>query len=186
MIPIRYFKNSFILLFFILIKCDNSFQPLLVSTIDFDESDLEFCTADVKNILFFKRKDDEAVILLLQSGIITNQAASRTISSLTTSTKLIYRSFSENVPTTYFCNQVLPPLMPFITNQFAPQSGTLTITSTLNETQDSISHQLQLNNIIFQFPNGESLTHETIDYGTFKYELPISGDMVMFENTTKF
>ena len=187
MLIIRYLlKNIFIFLFFILIQCSDSFQPLLLSTIDFDESELEFCQADVENVLFFKRKNNEAVILLLQNGIITNIATNRTIPSITNSTKLIYRSFSENVPSTYFCNQILPPLMPFISNQFEPASGTLTITSTLNEAQDSIFHQFQLDNIIFQLSNGEVLTHETVDYGTFKYELPMSGDMMMLKNTTKF
>ena len=104
------------LLTLILFACSDG--DLQIEIIDFNEENMEFCgTADISTELFFKIRDNESLILELQSGLLQNEASTDTIlSSIPGQSQLIYRTFNGDVSNSYFCD-AFPPANPSVVEE---------------------------------------------------------------------
>ncbi len=142
-------------------------DTIIITNIDFEDT-LGYCNLDITNTTFFKKSNNEAVILTLSSGLLKNSSQKKSY-TLSQTTKFIYRSFSDAVESTYFCNEV-PPANPTVTNE-TEATGSLEIISTINESNDSIFHQLVLKDLLFENEGGKFI-QDSLFFGSFNYKLP--------------
>ena len=93
---------------------------LQIETIDFNSiTSVQSCDSPVTtgSTVFFKLNDKEALILELQSGILKNEASTNTqTSTVPSQSKLIYRVFSDQVGSSYFCNTI-PTTEPLVSRR---------------------------------------------------------------------
>ena len=119
-----------ILIFLLLLSvysCDDG--DLQVETLNFDDSDIQFCgnAATTGTTLFFKTIDQEALILTLGSGTLKNEASEGEIAyPISGTTKITYRIFSDKVSKNYFCDAV-PPITPTVIEDIEAQGGSVMI-----------------------------------------------------------
>lgn len=156
----------FILCFFN--SCDDG--DLIIETIDFNDTSISFCesTTTVNSTLFFKIKTTEALVLELQSGLLKNEVSADTIvSTVPGQSQLIYRTFSDNVSSNYFCDAV-PPIIPTVSDEFEAESGEVLITTVQSENDSTIfEHKIELSGISLVNPLGQRITDLRInDFGT--------------------
>ncbi|MET1259965.1 hypothetical protein ABV409_11505 [Flagellimonas sp. DF-77] len=140
---------------------------LQIETIDFDSVSIQQCgTVDTTTVLFFKINADQALILNLQSGLLSNEATTESISSsVPGQSQVTYRIFSETVTSNYFCDDI-PPVTPVVTEEIEAEDGEVLITTVANET-GAFEHTIQLQNITLVNDQGERITDLTIsEFGT--------------------
>lgn len=138
-----------------------------IETIDFDSAAIEQCgTVSTSTQIFFKRSEDEALILNLQSGLLKNEATSETITSAVPSqSTLTYRIFNENISSSYFCGD-FPPATPLVTEEIEAEDGEILI-STVAVDATTFEHTIQLQGISLVNAQGERITDLSInDFGT--------------------
>ena len=160
----------FILCFFN--SCDDG--DLIIETIDFNDISISFCESatTVNSTLFFKIKTTEALVLELQSGLLKNEVSADTIvSTVPGQSQLIYRTFSDNVSSNYFCDAV-PPIIPTVSDEFEAESGEVLITTVQSENDSTIfEHKIELSGISFVNSSGQRITDLRInDFGTITTE----------------
>jgi hypothetical protein len=164
-------KNLLILLLCLaLTSCDDG--NLQIETINFDDSDIQYCgtTVTTSSTLFFKIADSEALILTLASGTLKNEASVGEVEyPISSNTKITYRIFSANVTQTYFCD-VIPVTEPTVIEEIEAQSGSVLITTTEIVDGDNISyeHSIRLSEItLINNSNNQRITDLSInDFGT--------------------
>ncbi len=160
-------------------SCDDG--DLQIETLDFDSVAVQFCTDPIDPTLsnvFFKINGDEALILTLQANALNNGVVGTdtipTAINLSTQTQLVYRIFSDNVDTAYFCDAI-PPTEPVVTEEIVAESGQIIINSVLSEDGTMFVHTIQLSGIILVNSIGESITDLTInDFGEVMTPVPTS------------
>lgn len=159
----------FLSLFVLLFACDDG--DLQIETIDFDSVAIQNCdpiSTEKANVLF-KLNTSEALILELPNGAFKNEVTVEPIEyAVTTSgpVKATYRTFSDNVSTTYFCNDI-PLTEPTVVEEIIAQGGLASITTTLNVDGITFEHEIQLNTISFVTSNDSRITNLSIDnFGT--------------------
>ncbi|MBT8182722.1 MAG: hypothetical protein KJO53_14170 [Eudoraea sp.] len=160
-----------VLLVFILClfnSCDDG--DLVIETIDFNDTSISFCesTTTVNSTLFFKIKTTEALVLQLQSGLLKNEVSADTIvSAVPGQSQLIYRTFSDNVSSNYFCDAV-PPVIPTVTDEFDAENGEVLITTVQSANDSTVfEHKIELSGISFVNALGQRITDLRInDFGT--------------------
>lgn len=140
---------------------------LTVKSIDFDEVSVQFCDElqTTSGNILFKIDDDEALILELQSGVLSQGIVGGTIiteSSIPNQSRLIYRIFSETVDSNYFCD-AFPPATPTVIEEIEAEDGLVTIETTADEDNANFVHTLRLSDVSFVRKNGERLTDLTIN-----------------------
>ena len=156
----------FILCFFY--SCDDG--DLVIETIDFNDTSISFCesTTTINSTLFFKIQTTEALVLELQSGLLKNEASTDTIvSAIPGQSQLIYRTFTENVSSNYFCD-VVPPVIPTVTDEFDAEKGEVLITTVQSENDSTVfEHKIELSGVSFVNITGQRITDLRInDFGT--------------------
>lgn len=150
---------------------------LQIEAIDFDSVDVQFCEdpePTASNVLF-KINGDEALILTLQSGALNNgdvaMETTETI-NLSTQTQLLYRIFSDNVNTAYFCDAI-PPTEPIVTEEILAEDGQIIVNTVLDEGGTMFVHTIQLSDITLVNSQGERITDLTInDFGQVMTAVP--------------
>lgn len=158
-------KNYIIIvLLFLSFSCNDG--DLQIETLDFDSVNVQNCnTATISTEVFFKINNDEALILDLQSGLLKNEVSTEPITStISGQSQLIYRIFTDNITTSYFCDD-FPPATPTVLEEIEASGGIVIITTT---TEDSVtfSHNIQLDDIILVNALGETVIDLSInDYG---------------------
>ncbi len=160
----RKFFTPFLLVFAVLSCSDGDLQ---VETIDFNEVTLQFCSDPVtdSNNILFKINTTESLILNLQSGALNNGVVGETITTESTipgQSTLTYRNFSENVTSSYFCDDV-PPATPTVAQEIEAQDGVVTIVTVADSDGTNFVHTIVLSGVSFVAENGERITNLTID-----------------------
>ncbi len=161
------FLSCILVLFFI--ACDDG--DLEVETISFDNSDVLSCTSDTTATFLFKYSSQQALILELPSGVLTNseKTATGTISS---DYKLYYRTFSDAVSTSYFCGNY-PPVSPSVTSQYEATGGTVSIVTKpiYNETTQELlryDHLITISDLVILNSDGNKLVDSNFIFGTYQ------------------
>ncbi len=157
---------SFIL-FLCLLSCDDG--DLAIETVNFDSiTTVQTCgtvSATASNLLF-KINGAEALILELPAGLLKNEISDGVITSEISSTsKLTYRIFTDEVSNDYFCD-VIPPTTPSVSEEITAAEGTIFITTT-TEGSETFNHLIELSGISFITEDGSRITDLQIDlFGT--------------------
>lgn len=130
-------------------SCDDG--DLQIETINFDDSDIQFCdiAPTTGTTLFFKTVDKEALILTLKSGTLKNEASEGEIAyPISADTKITYRIFSDKVTKNYFCD-IVPPKTPTVMEEIEAQSGSVLITTIAKVEGETTTyeHTIRLNEI---------------------------------------
>jgi len=154
------------LLLLALMGCSDG--DLQIETLDFDSVANQDCSnLDVtdSNILF-KINGSEALILNLQSGILNNGTSitdtMETRSSVPGESQVIYRVFSNNVTSDYFCGD-FPPSEPTVLEEIEAEDGEVIVKSIANADSTAINHVIQLEGISLVNTSGERITDLTIN-----------------------
>lgn len=160
-------KFLFLFAFCGLFSCSDG--DLQIETIDFDSVEPQNCgTLSENTRVFFKINEDEALILTLQSGLLDNGVAGDTVlteSAVPNQTELLYRIFSANVSTNYFCDAI-PPTTPTVTEEIEATDGMVIIETMVNADSTAFDHTIQLSGISLVNNKGERITDLTInDFG---------------------
>lgn len=150
---------------------------LEIDVIDFDSVSPQYCSAPVattKNILF-KINDTEALILELQSGVLNKGVVGETVtteSNVPGQSKLTYRIFSDNVTTSYFCDDI-PPVTPTVKKEVEAEDGMVIIETTADEANGNFVHTINLSGISFVTASGQRITNLTIsNFGQVTTAIP--------------
>jgi len=155
------------LLFASILACSDG--ELQIESIDFDDVALQVCGTPTTNTeLLFKLNESEALILDLQSGLLRNEVTGDTLeSTIPSQSKLIYRIFSGDVKTSYFCDAI-PPVVPTVVEEIPSEAGTVLIYTSQNPSDTTkFEHQIWFDNVSFVNSAGERLTNLTVDeFGT--------------------
>ena len=178
-------KITVALLLLAAIACSDG--DLQIENIDFDGGTVAFCPlqfnqTDIQRTLLFKIVEDEALILELQSGLIANETSSDPeTSSLANQSTLTYRLFSENVTSSYFCNDI-PPATPTILEETTASSGVLSLISfvdTVTSATKTYAHDISVSDLTLLGNNGERITDGPgLDFGTYTTTVDSSIDLV--------
>lgn len=156
-----------------LYSCDDG--DLQIEQVDFDESKIESCPVlddPTQTTFFFKIDEDEALLLNLAGGLINNQTSEpgTLASTIPEPSNLIYRFFSDNVTSAYFCDAI-PPLDPTVVKENAATAGNISIDTkvdTLTAETKNYSHTISIKNLSLVNDQGEQLTDlSTMVYGDF-------------------
>ncbi|MFT6369774.1 MAG: hypothetical protein ACJAWH_000854 [Maribacter sp.] len=160
-------KNIGLILLLLCISCDDG--DLQIETVDFDSIETpDSCTAvsAATSNLLFKINKDEALILELPSGLLKNEASSAVITSgISSTTKLTYRIFTDDISTNYFCDE-LPPTSPTVSEEIIAEAGAILVTTTAVDSE-TFQHEIELSGISFIREDGSRITDLQIsDFGT--------------------
>ena len=140
----------------LIFSCDDG--DLQIETVNFDSITTVQSCGDVSvssaNLLF-KINGDEALILELPSGLLKNEVTTTDIeSAVPGSTTVIYRIFSDNVTSAYFCDE-LPVLTPSVMEEIDAQAGTVFVTTVATDSV-TFEHTIRLSEISFVNENGDT------------------------------
>lgn len=160
-------KKALVLVIIVLLNaCDDG--DLQIETLDFDSVNVSFCDdpeATSSNILF-KINQDEALILTLQSGVLNNGViGTDTIfseSSVPSQSQITYRIFSDNVSSSYFCNDI-PPVTPNVIEEIEAEDGAVFVKTIMNADSTLFTHIIELSGISLVSSIGERITDLTIN-----------------------
>lgn len=149
---------------------------LQIEAIDFDSITPQACDAITEDTrVFFKISMDEALILTLQSGLLDNGVIGDTItteSTLPGQSELLYRIFSDDVSSSYFCDDI-PPTSPTVIDEIEATDGMVIIETIAKTDSTAFDHSIQLSGISLMNDKGERITDLTIsDFG--EISTPIS------------
>lgn len=166
-------KTIFLSLLVGLGACDDG--DLQIEAVDFDEVGIQSCPGieePTETTFFFKIDEDEALLLNLAEGLIKNETSeSGTLTSTIPSpSNLIYRLFSDNVTSGYFCDD-LPPLEPTVLKENSATAGDISIDTrvdTLTANAKEYAHTISITGLSLENDQGEQLTDlSTLVYGDF-------------------
>ena len=154
-----------VLLFF---KCKDT--DLIIENIDFSDSALEICLPNISNKLFIKIKGSETLILVLSDNLPVEEGFSKR--SFNTDNYLLYRKYSDNLSSNYFCS-IITPKSPVLITELIPVSGELEVNTSLlfNENGDflSVNYNLKIKNLLLQNENGDTLIQDTLEFGSLTF-----------------
>lgn len=152
-----------------LVACNDG--NLEVETISFDNSDVLSCTSDTTATFLFKYSSQQALILELPSGVLTNSEKTAT-GTISGNYKLYYRTFSDAVGTGYFCGNY-PPISPSVTSQYEATGGTISIVTKpiYNETTQELlryDHLITISDLVILNSDGNKVVDSNFIFGTYQ------------------
>ncbi|MEO0571352.1 MAG: hypothetical protein AAF039_06565 [Bacteroidota bacterium] len=156
----------------ILLTCFScSDGDLQIETLDFDSVSIQDCSdinVSTSNLLF-KINATETLILQLQSGVLNNgNSVTDTVETMSTvpgQSRLIYRVFSDNLTSSFFCDD-FPPASPTVIQEIEAEDGSIIIKSIAINDSTQFSHTIQLSGISLVNDSGERITDLSInDFG---------------------
>lgn len=158
----------FLLQIAVFLGCDDG--DLQIESLDFDSVSIETCesTITTASTVFFKINGAETLILELQSGLLQNEVTQDTIiSSLPGQSNLIYRLFSDNVSSNYFCDAI-PLTSPTVLEEIEAVNGEVLLSTTQNPADSTqFEHSIRLSNVTLINEQGERITDISInEFGT--------------------
>ena len=162
-------KMLSVLLLIFCFSCDDG--DLQIETLDFSTGEIQTCdTVDVSQAsILFKINSDEALILSIAANVFKNEEGTITVEMTnSTSSKIIYRLFSDTVTNTYFCSTI-PVSTPTVLDEIIATTASITITTTLDttETVPTYIHDIKITEITLETGNNQRITDITVkDFGT--------------------
>ncbi|GMN09387.1 hypothetical protein MTsPCn9_01570 [Croceitalea sp. MTPC9] len=158
-------RNIFLIFSIVFLACSDG--DLQIETLDFDSVNVQNCgTLNSSTEIFFKINGDEALILDLPSGDLNNGNSvtdtTTTESTIPSQSQLTYRIFSDNVSSSYFCDDI-PPSTPTVIEEIDAQEGLVIIKSIANSDSTAINHIIELSGITLINSNGERITDLSIN-----------------------
>ncbi len=165
-------KNIVFCLFYLLfMACDDG--DLQIEALDFDNAAIQVCddnivTANEANLLF-KLNESEALILELPATAIKNEVTPESLEfgvSATGPVKITYRTFSDKVTKTYFCNTV-PLAEPTVLSEIIASGGSVFINTIQTVDTTSYEHTITFSGISLLTSENVRITNLSIDnFGT--------------------
>lgn len=161
-------KFTALFLLFSLLSCDDG--DLQIASIDFDSASIEYCDSALSEstTFFFKLNTEEALVLELQEGLLNPEETTESlISAIPGQSQVTYRTFSDAISNSYFCDNV-PPATPNVILDVSAAAGEVLITTVRSEADTTLfEHTLSIQNLSLITENGERITDLTsIDFGT--------------------
>ena len=158
-------KYTCLLLFALLLNgCDDG--DLTVETFDFDDVTATSCPNSETNVLIYKLKGQESLLLQIPKinlkNEITGTGAPQEFNIDNGSFKLAYRAYDGPVTTANICDAIRP-VSPNVTNEWFATGGTIIITTNANYTTNATdnstritgyTHNIRLNNVTYSKPSG--------------------------------
>ncbi|MFZ0489855.1 MAG: hypothetical protein WBV11_10520 [Salegentibacter sp.] len=136
-------KKIFALLFVsvLLFSCDSG--NIVVTSFELQDSNLKLCGTSQEKVLYVINNGDvyESMSLKVSGSqfqdslqnVLTTDIQDTLSLSLSSSNQLIYRLYSSEVPSNYFCNQI-PPKEPQVVEEYwSSTGGTINITTSFND-----------------------------------------------------
>lgn len=138
---------------------------LQIGTIDFDGVPVAFCDVidPASETVLFKINGDESLILVLQRGVLDQDAENDTItteSSIPGQSQLTYRVFSGETNESYFC-EAIPPATPSVLEEIKAENGLVTIETVFDDESNTLVHTISLSDVSLVNAEGERLTDTT-------------------------
>ena len=134
---------------------------------DFDVPAFEF-TETVNScgeyILYIKNSNSTETLVLTLNSSDLGTTEGETSFEIPTNTTVTYRIFKEGIGETYFC-QDIPPATPHVLKELTATSGTVTILTTLEST-DNYSYTINISELLFD-DNNERIFFENLSFGIF-------------------
>ncbi|MFO8148137.1 MAG: hypothetical protein R6U03_12170 [Gillisia sp.] len=136
---------AFVFMLLFLSSCDDG--DIIVTTLDFDNPELEMCGVERNKVLYFIKNEEvfETISLKFsnprispQDGILTTDSTQTITFELNESNQVIYRTYDATVPQNYFCSDI-PPSSPRVLEEFKSVGGTVTIT-TISQPVNELDH----------------------------------------------
>lgn len=149
------------------VSCDDG--DIIVTDFEFEDQNLQWC-GDEDNQVFFKINNNnvhEAIALTLdftragENLLFEEEILEGESFPINETNQVIYRTFSEEVEASYFCNQI-PPVSPTVQEEYRSTSGgEIIITSVLNNAEDhdndgvpsSIEMEVDAANLVDGYPD---------------------------------
>ncbi len=156
---------SLLILFSFIIACDDG--DLAIETVDFDSvATVQSCdnvSPTLANVLF-KINTAEALILELPALAIKNEVGANVEFNVSASgtTRITYRTFSDNVTTAYFCDDI-PLTEPTVVNEIIAETGQVFITTVLDADGETYNHTIQLSGISLVSSDDSRITDLSIN-----------------------
>ncbi len=159
------------------LACDDG--DLQIETLDFDSASIEVCDnnpieANSTNVLF-KLNDTEALILELPADAILNEVSEAEIEksvSASGSTKITYRTFSDNVSKNYFCSEI-PLTEPTVVEEIIAEGGSVFINTVISTDSTNYEHTITLSGISLVTSDNSRITDLSINnFGTVTTAVP--------------
>ncbi len=151
-----------------LLNCDDG--DLEIKEISFDEVGLSSCDSELSATIFFKLKEDESLILVLDEGLLQNVEGPPLLSDIPSQSQFYYRFFDATVTSNYFCDDI-PPATPNVEREIVATGGTLVITTVAELQEDGITflyrHTFSIENLVLTNENGEQLIDTHFELGEF-------------------
>lgn len=167
-------KKIIALLFCIsLLSCDDG--DFDIPAFDFDET-VYNCDLSNNSYTLYRLSDTEALIVTLTTSQIQNQVSTSVISTNISATNVIYRTFSDTVSQSYFCENI-PPVSPTVLSNWTGVVGAnnkilIETIEELDATSVLIGyrHTITFQNLTLESDSG-SLTYSETDFGSFVTDL---------------
>lgn len=164
--PMKKFPVLFLL--FSLLACDDG--DLQIAVIDFDSASIQYCdnTLTESTTFFFKLNTEEALVLVLQSGLLQPVETTEPLSSsIPGQSQVTYRTFSDAVSSGYFCDDI-PPTSPDVILDVSAAAGEVLINTVRNAADTTLfEHTISIQNLSLITENNERITDLTaIEFGT--------------------
>ncbi|MEA1785950.1 hypothetical protein U1E44_07595 [Arenibacter sp. GZD96] len=164
-----------LLFWFSVLLCSCNDGDLQIEAIDFDSVAVQSCAAPVTvgTRIFFKINQDEALILTLAANSLRNELSDgQIISTVPAQSQIVYRIFSGNLSSNYFCDAI-PPTTPFVTEEILAQAGEVRVTTTQNADGIRFDHKIELSGISLVTETGSRITDLRInEFGTVTTTAP--------------
>lgn len=152
------------------IACNDG--DLEVETISFENNDVLSCkTNDTTATFLFKVNQKQALILKLPTNVLENKAKTIT-GAIPSSYKVVYRTYSDNVSSSYFCSDY-PPAQPTVVSEVQATGGTVSITT--QAIYDENTHQLlrydhliRISDLVLVNSKGNKLVDSNFIFGTYQ------------------
>ncbi|MDO5608164.1 MAG: hypothetical protein Q4G08_06895 [Capnocytophaga sp.] len=144
---------------------------LEVESISFDNTDVLSCTSDTTATFLFKYTSQQALILTLPSGALTQQEGTIT-GEIPTEYGLYYRDFNATVSTAYFCSDY-PPSSPSVIVEIAATGGTISIETKAIYDENTgtllrYDHLITIADLVMVNSKGEKLVDSNFIFGTYQ------------------
>lgn len=131
----KYFYIAFLFIGFT--SCDDG--DIIINNFDFDDAQLVSCGKEGKaKVLYIINNDDIFETISLQATSTSFSEISKVLTTnptiefdLSSTNRLIYRTYDGTVPSTYFCTDI-PPSTPKVNEEFISVGGKVVITTNRN------------------------------------------------------
>lgn len=164
-------KKIGITMFFLCMLLACSDGDLEVENISFNNTDVLSCTTDTTAVFLFKYASNQAMILTIPTGSITQQIGTVT-GTIPNEYNLYYRSFNNTVSTSYFCS-TYPPSSPLVVSEVVATGGNVKIETILVNDENTgtflrYDHLITISDLVIVNSQGQKIVDSNFIFGTYQ------------------